>query len=197
MSDETPALFYFGAMSPYSWFAAERIERLLPQARWHGVFAGAVFKQNGRVSWGLTDRRTEGIADCDERAAEHGLGPIHWPEPWPTNDLLVARAMTLCMRSEDDRLLRSFGLAAMRLTFLEGADIGEAENVLEAGRRVGIGEHELAEALQDPRIKDALRADTEAVVAAGVSGVPTVSVASELFWGDDRLEQAAGAARQS
>ncbi|HTA06387.1 MAG TPA: DsbA family protein, partial [Solirubrobacteraceae bacterium] len=172
------------------------IERLLPEARWHGVFAGAVFKQNGRVSWGLTDRRAAGLADCEERAAEHGLGPIQWPDPWPTNDLLVARAMIYCMHAEDDRLLRSFGLAAMRLTFLEGADLGEAENVLEAGRRVDIDERELSAALQDQQIKDALRADTDAVVAAGVFGVPTVSVAGELFWGDDRLEQAAEAARQ-
>ncbi len=194
VSGETRPRFYFGAMSPYSWFAAERIDRLLPQARWHGVFAGAVFKQNDRVSWGLTDRRAAGIDDCDRRAAEHGLGPIRWPEPWPTNDLLVARAMTFCMRAEDDRLLRSFGLAAMRLTFLDGVDLGETESVLEAGRRVGIDEHELAGMLQDQQIKDALRADTETVVAAGVFGVPTVSVAGELFWGDDRLEQAANAA---
>ncbi|HEY2718544.1 MAG TPA: DsbA family protein [Solirubrobacteraceae bacterium] len=196
MSSEARSRFYFGAMSPYSWFAAERIARLLPQTRWHGVFAGAVFKQNGRVSWGLTDRRAAGLADCEERAAEHGLGPIQWPDPWPTNDLLVARAMIYCMQAEDDRLLRSFGLAAMRLTFLEGADLGETESVLEAGRRADIGERELAAALQDQQIKDALRADTEAVVAAGVFGVPTVSVAGELFWGDDRLEQAAEAARQ-
>jgi 2-hydroxychromene-2-carboxylate isomerase len=183
--------FYFGAMSPYSWFAAERIERLLPQARWHGVFAGAVFKQNGRASWGLGEHREEGIADCEARAAQHGLGPIRWPDPWPTNDLLVARAMVFCMQEgHEEELLRSFGLAAMRLSFLEGADLGEAEVVLEAGRRVGIDQRALTRALQDQRIKDTLRADTDAVVADGVFGVPTVIVGDELYWGDDRLEDA-------
>jgi 2-hydroxychromene-2-carboxylate isomerase len=186
-------------MSPYSWFAAERIESVLPEARWHGVFAGAVFKQNGRVSWGLTDEREEKLADCEARAAEQGLGAIRWPDPWPTVDLLVARAMVFCMREsegEDDALLRSFGLEAMRLSFLEGVDIGEAEAVLEAGRRAGIDERALAEALQDRQIKDALRADTDAVVEAGVFGVPTVSVDGLLFWGDDRLEDAAHAFRR-
>lgn len=183
-------------MSPYSWFAAERIESLLPQARWHGVFAGAVFKQNDRVSWGLTEQREEKLADCEARAAQHGLGPIRWPDPWPTVDLLVARAMIFCTQGrEDDRLLRSFGLAAMRLSFLEGVDLGESGAVLEAGRRAGIDEQALTEALQDQRIKDALRADTDAVVAAGVFGVPTVSVGEQLFWGDDRLEDAARAYR--
>ncbi len=116
----------------------------LPQARWRGVFAGAVFKQNGRSSWGLDERRDAGLADCEARAAEHGLGPIRWPEPWPTNDLLIARAMAYCALldaaggGDGDELMRSLALAAMRLTFLEGVDIGERDAVLEAGRRAGI-----------------------------------------------------------
>jgi len=191
MPATAPPSFYFGVMSPYSWFAAERIEALLPEARWHGVFAGAVFKENDRTSWGLTDRREAGIADCDARAAQYGLGPIRWPNPWPTNDLLAARAMTYCTRqAEGDALLRSYGLAAMRICFLEGVDIGEADAVLEAGRRAGIDERELAPALQDQQIKDALRADTQAIVDAGVFGVPTLAVDGELFWGDDRLADA-------
>src|SRR5215208_415681 len=79
--------FYFGAMSPYSWFAAERIGALLPSATWVPVFAGAVFKAHGRTSWGLTDQRAPKLADCEARARERGLGPIRWPDPWPTNDV--------------------------------------------------------------------------------------------------------------
>jgi 2-hydroxychromene-2-carboxylate isomerase len=190
-------------MSPYSWFAAERIEQLLPQARWRGVFAGALFKQNGRSSWGLDERRDTGIADCDARAAGHRLGPIRWPDPWPTNDLLVARAMAYCAQvdaaddGDGDELMRSFGLAAMRLTFLEGADIGEHDAVLEAGRRAGIDERVLGAALQDPQIKDATRALTAEAVTAGVFGVPTVLVGEQLFWGDDRLLEATAAWQQA
>jgi 2-hydroxychromene-2-carboxylate isomerase len=208
--------FYFGAMSPYSWFAAERIEQLLPAARWRGVLAGALFKQNGRVSWGLTQHRAGGIADCDVRAAEHGLGPIEWPDPWPTSDLLVARAMAFCehstapertgsttdavssgARRSGDDLLKAYGLAAMRLAFREGADLGELDAVLEAGRRVGLDEHELRNGIQDPAVKDTLRAVTDEALAAGVFGVPTVLVNKTQFWGDDRLEDAAAAFRTS
>jgi 2-hydroxychromene-2-carboxylate isomerase len=190
-------------MSPYSWFTAERIEQLLPQARWRGVFAGALFKANGRSSWGLDERRDAGIADCDARAAEHRLGPIRWPDPWPTNDLLVARAMAYCALldaagdEEGDALTRAFGLAAMRLTFLEGVDIGEREAVLEAGRRAGIDEPTLRDALQDQQIKDATRALTDEAITAGVFGVPTVLVDGQPFWGDDRLIEAASADRAS
>lgn len=43
----SPPLFCFGAMSPYSWFAAERTDALLPEAEWRPVFAGGVFKACG------------------------------------------------------------------------------------------------------------------------------------------------------
>jgi 2-hydroxychromene-2-carboxylate isomerase len=199
MNDDrwVPPLFFFGAMSPYSWFAAERIERLLPAAQWRGVLAGAIFKANGRISWGLTERRSDGIADCEARAQAHGLGPIHWPEPWPTSDLLVARAMAFADRSETGQGdgLKPFALAAMRLAFLEGADLGDPAAVLEAGRRTGIDAEELESALTDPDVKDALRGTTDEALALGVFGVPTVAVGQVLFWGDDRLQEAAEAHR--
>jgi 2-hydroxychromene-2-carboxylate isomerase len=183
-------LFFFGAMSPYSWFAAERIPSLLPDAQWRGVLAGALFKANDRISWGLTERRAEGIADCQARAAAHGLGPIRWPDPWPTSDLQVARAM-VC--AEARGMLQPFALSAMRLAFLDGRDLGEREAVLEAGRRVGIEAGELEAGLEDQGVKDALRSVTDQALALGVFGVPTVALGTELFWGDDRLQDAAQA----
>jgi 2-hydroxychromene-2-carboxylate isomerase len=181
-------VFFFGAMSPYSWLAAERIERLLPQARWRGVLAGGLFKANGRVSWGLTEHRKEGMADCEARASTHGLGPIRWPEPWPTSDLLVARAMVY---ADTRGLLKPYALSAMRLAFLDGGDLGEREAVLEAGGRADIDSSEIEEALDDAAVKQALREVTDEALALGVFGVPTVAVGEELFWGDDRLDDAA------
>jgi len=191
MSSPQPR-FFFGAMSPYSWFAAERIPRLLPGACWRGVLAGAIFKAHGRVSWGLTERRAAGIADCEARALAHGLGPIRWPDPWPTSDLLIARAMA---HAEIEGVLEPFALAAMRLAFLEGADLGEREAVLEAGRRGGFERDELNRALDAPETKLRLRAVTEEALGLGVFGVPTVALAGGLHWGDDRLESAAEAER--
>jgi 2-hydroxychromene-2-carboxylate isomerase len=181
-------LFYFGAMSPYSWFAAERIEALLPEARWQGVLAGALFKANGRTSWGLTDARTAGIADCEERAAQHGLGPIRWPQQWPTSDLTVARAMVYADRHGQ---LEPYALAAMRLCFLEGVDLGGLDAVLEAARRAGIDADAMREGIAGEEIKQELRAVTDRALEAGVFGVPSIVIGEELYWGDDTLERAA------
>src|ERR1700722_13719309 len=130
-----PPVFFFAAMSPYSWFAAERIGVLLPEARWEPVFAGGLFRSAGRKSWGLDARREENIGECERRASEHGLGPITWPQPWPTNDVHVARAMTY---ASSRGLLREYALRAMRAAFHEGADLERREVLLAVGDAVGI-----------------------------------------------------------
>jgi 2-hydroxychromene-2-carboxylate isomerase len=182
--------FFFGAMSPYSWFAAERIDGVIPGAEWRPVFAGGVFKACGRSSWGLDGRRPAGIADCEARAQQRGLGAIRWPDPWPTADVRVARAMLV---ARDAGLLKPFALAAMRLAFREGCDLDELSAIEEAGRRVGLDPADLTHAIQAPEVKLAMREETADAVAKGVFGVPTVLFENELFWGDDHLEDAAAA----
>jgi 2-hydroxychromene-2-carboxylate isomerase len=186
-----PPAFYFGAMSPYSWLAAERIGDLLPDAQWRGVLAGVIFAANGRTSWGLTEDRERGLADCEARAAEHGVGPIRWPDGWPSSDLIVTRAM---LHAEAEGALQPFALAAMRLGFQEGRSVSELETVLDAAARVGLDPHAVERAIAQQPLKDALRLRNDEALAVGVFGVPTVVVAGELFWGDDRLEDAARAA---
>jgi 2-hydroxychromene-2-carboxylate isomerase len=89
--------------------------------------------------------------------------------------------------------LRPFALAAMRLAFREGADLGRPDAVLEAARRCELDAEAVAQALSEQSVKDGLREVTDEALALGVFGVPTVVVGGELFWGDDRLAQAAAA----
>lgn len=192
MSAPESPLFFFGVMSPYSWFAAERIGALIPDAQWRPVFAGGLFKARGRTSWGLTQRRAQGLADCEARSRAHGLGEIRWPEPWPTLDVVAARA--LLFAQERGRLV-PLALEAMRMAFREGCDLAEPAVVREAAQRAGLDPIELGRVVEQPALKDALRQATDEALGRGVFGVPTVAVGGELFWGDDRLEDAARAAR--
>ena len=121
-----------------------------------------------------------------------GLGAIHWPDPWPTNDLQIARAMIF---ADQRGALRSFALTAMRMAFGEGLVFGEVAAVCAVAKPSGLACDDVAEAISDPQVKAALRAANDEAVATGVFGVPTVSVGAGLFWGDDRLEEAAAAAR--
>src|ERR1700759_3171469 len=128
-------LFFFGAMSPYSWFAAERIDELIDDVEWRPVFAGALFGAVGRESWGISDRREAGIADCEARSLQHGLGPVRWPEGWPSSDVLIARGM---VAADDHGALRHFALAAMRAQFHEGARLDDPPTVSAIAHGVGL-----------------------------------------------------------
>jgi 2-hydroxychromene-2-carboxylate isomerase len=63
--------------------------------------------------------------------------------------------------------------------------------VFEVGGEVGLDRDRLEAATQDPEVKRALRAATDAAYELDVIGVPTIAIDDELFWGDDRLEDAA------
>ena len=81
--------------------------------------------------------------------------------------------------------------AAWRSAFQAGVELSVAERVFDLAPEVGLTPQELAAGTADPEIKRALRDATDAAYAAGVFGVPTVAVGGEVFWGDDRLEDAA------
>ena len=172
---EQPTFFY-DLGSPYAWLAAERMF----DAVWVPVLLGGIFKARGRGSWAETDGRAAGIAEVERRARERGLPPLRWPDPWPNNGL---HAMRVAAAADS----REFALAAFRLHFTEGRALSDPANVAIAAERVGI------EPVED---KARLRANTDRALELGVVGVPTLVIGDELFWGDDRLEEAASALEQ-
>ena len=157
---------------------------------WQPVLLGGLFKLNGRGSWARTERREEGMAEVERRAAEYGLPPIRWPDGWPSNYLTAMRAATWAQRQG---AVRAFAVAATRRGFVHGRDLAVVDEVLAAVQDAALDRDEAAAAIADPAIKLALREATEAAHARGVFGVPTIAVGGELFWGDDRLEEAAAA----
>lgn len=185
------ATFYFDLGSPYAYLAAERIADVLPEpVVWQPISLGALFKLTGRSSWALDDqsRRRAGMAEVEQRAQRYGLAPLRWPEPWPSNYLFAMRAATFAFQQGRAREL---AIAAFRHEFRDGRDLSEPANVLRAATDAGLDARAVEDATRDPQIKQALRAATDAARELGVVGVPTVAVDGELFWGDDRLRDAA------
>jgi 2-hydroxychromene-2-carboxylate isomerase len=184
--------FYFDLGSPYAYLAAERLTSALGEpVRWQPLSLGGLFKANGRSSWALGEheRRRAGMAEVERRARDYGLAPVHWPDPWPGNYLMAMRAATFAFTVGRGRELT---LRAFRDAFARGHDLSIPAQVLDAAERAGLDRQAVAAATQDPQIKQALRDATDAAHELGVIGVPTIAIDRELFWGDDRLEDAAG-----
>src|SRR2546423_14985235 len=87
-----------------------------------------------------------------------------------------------------------FSLAAFRAVHAQGRELWHDEELATLAPEAGLEPDELLEAVRDQEIKDELRGTTDHAHALGVPGFPTVVVGSEVFWGDDRLAEAAEAA---
>jgi 2-hydroxychromene-2-carboxylate isomerase len=191
-----PATFYFDLGSPYAYLAAERISGLfteagLEQPEWQPVLLGGLFGTFGRDSWANGPGRAEGIAEVERRAAAYGLPPLAWPEPWPGNTLFAMRVATFAKQT--GRTV-SFALAAFRQAFAAGRDLSEPDNVLVAAAACELHPRALLKAVETQGVKNALREATDAAAELGVTGVPALVVDGEVFWGDDRVEEAVVAA---
>ena len=191
MSAGERPVFYFDLGSPYAYLAAERVNHVLPVVPvWQPILLGGIWQHTGGGSWSLTPGAGAGIAEVERRAQERGLQPLVWPDPWPTPTLVAMRAATFAQQA--GRTV-AFALAAFRQAFAAGRDLSMADNVLIAAAACELHPNAVLKGVETKSVKDRLRAATDEAAARGVVGVPTVAVGDELFWGDDRLEEAAAA----
>jgi 2-hydroxychromene-2-carboxylate isomerase len=191
-----PPVFYFDLGSPYAYLTAERISGLfseagLEQPEWRPILLGGLFRRFDRDSWAKGPGREEGMAEVERRASAYGLPPIVWPEPWPGNTLAAMRVATFAKQT--GRTV-SFALAAFRQAFAAGRDLTDPDNVLVAAAACELHPRALLKAVQTEIVKSALREATDEAAELGVFGVPSLVVGGEVFWGDDRVEEAVEAA---
>jgi 2-hydroxychromene-2-carboxylate isomerase len=192
----TPVTFYFDLGSPYAYLAAERLPALIQEpVRWQPILLGGLFKLTGRSSWALGDyrRRQAGMAEIEQRARRYGLPAMRWPDPWPSDYLFAMRAATYAFSVGRGHELTQL---AFRSAFRAGRDLSISAQVLLACEEAGLDPAAVQRATEDPEVKLALREATGAAYELGAFGVPTVAVEGELFWGDDRLEDAAAHLRR-
>ena len=192
MSDRP--VFYYDFNSPYAWLAAERVNHVLPVPPvWQPVSFGHILQASGREPWSFHEpAKSEGMREIERRAAERGLPAPRWIEGWPkgTYSLLPLRAAVFAQQA--GRAV-SFSLAAFRQFFAAGRTLAELDNVLIAAAASELHPRAVTKGVESKLVKDALREATDHAIALGVQGVPTVAIGDQLFWGDDKLEQAAAA----
>ena len=193
MPDERP-VFYYDLNSPYAWLAAERIHEVLPEPpMWKPIAFAFILRHAGRTPWSLGPEKEAGMAEIERRAEERGLPALRWPEGWPRETYSVPAMRAATFAAEIGKAA-AFSLAAFRQQFNAGRGLNDVDNIALAGAACEIHPNALLPALERDAVKERLKAETEDAITRGVPGVPTVRVGDELFWGDDRLEEAAAVA---
>lgn len=188
--------FWFEFASTYSYLAAMRVDEKAADAgvevAWRPFLLGPIFAAQGWTSspFNIYPAKGENMwRDMERRAAARGLPPVRRPDPFPQNGLLAARVATYGLTQDWGR---AFTRGVYTAEFAGGEGIGEptVRRILD---ELGLDpDVTLAEA-QGQAVKDSLRRAGEEAQALGIYGAPSFTTADgELFWGDDRLEDALG-----
>jgi len=185
--------FFYDFASTYSYITAMRIAPLAQAAgvsvRWRSFLLGPIFKSMGWDTSPFNLYPVKGrymVRDCERLCADAGL-PFRLPAAFPAHSLMAGRVGTVALAEgwgED------FACALYRAEFGEGRNIGDPAVVSDVVIGLGRDANATLARAQTDEIKNALRAGTEEAQRLGVFGAPTFITNGELFWGNDRLEQA-------
>jgi len=184
--------FFFDFSSPYGYLAAQKIDALAAKhgrtVDWRPMLLGVVFKQTGAAP--LTEVPVKGPyskRDFARSARFHGV-EFRMPPVFPIPAQAPSRVVLWAkQRSPGDAA--TVAKALYRAYFVEGLDISKPDVAAEVAGRAGFDAAAARAAVDDPAIKDALKREVEAAIAAGVFGSPFVIVDGEPFWGMDRFDQ--------
>jgi 2-hydroxychromene-2-carboxylate isomerase len=190
----TRPVFYFDFNSPYAYLAAARIDDFVPDAEWRPIAFPILLHQLGRLEDVLQRDFPNVLPEIRRRAADRGLPPVEPPPGWPIDTWSLAPLRAAVFAGERGRV-REFTGAAFRKVFVESRSLTEDDALADAAGEAGLDPAEVAEAIQRDDVKQRLKDDTNDALERGVTGIPTVAIGDQLFWGDDHLEEAAAAVR--
>jgi 2-hydroxychromene-2-carboxylate isomerase len=189
MSTELNFFFFFG--STHSYLSVMRIEesaaRFGVPVNWRPFSVRALMGEQGNTFHHVAPRVAYMWRDIERRAAEHGL-PYVRPPIWPTDPDELANRVGIVAASEG--WCPAYSKASFRSWYLDGAQLGEIKALSAVLRQLGKDPEAVIAHANSPAVQARYEVETDVARRLGVFGVPTFAVENEIFWGDDRLEQA-------
>ena len=182
------AQFFFDLSCPFTYLAAERVERAFDEVVWTPASADAL----RRSCLADDDVAAAGVRRAaEERAAELRM-PLVWPEHYPTE---VSTAMRVASCATEHGRGAAFVLAATRLAFCGGFDLDDPEILAEAAAAAGLVLDDCLQAARDTGRDGEIEAAGRALLAAGADRLPALRIGRALYWGERRVGEALAAAR--
>jgi 2-hydroxychromene-2-carboxylate isomerase len=191
--------FWFDFGSNYSYLSMMRIGRLAADAgvriRLKPFMLGPIFKSLGWETSPFVLQKMKGNyvwRDMQRQCDKYGL---RWQRPsvFPRNALLAAR---VALQGEGASWLEPFCRQVMLANFAEDREINDEAVIAGIVAGLGADSDAIIAAARADSCKAALRERTAQAQARGIFGAPMFFVGDEMFWGNDRLEDAFALAAQ-
>ncbi|CAD0184046.1 2-hydroxychromene-2-carboxylate isomerase [Ruegeria sp. THAF57] len=184
--------FWFEYASTYSYLCAMRVEDVATNhgvtVEWQPFLLGPIFASQGWDNSPFNLYPAKGRymwRDMERLTAQRNL-PFQRPDPFPQNGLKAAR---LTLAIEDHAQRAALSRAVYSAEFANGQNIADDAVLRACLAETGLSQ-DLLDKTQDPAVKAALITQTKTAQDNGLFGAPSFLVGGELFWGDDRLEDA-------
>jgi 2-hydroxychromene-2-carboxylate isomerase len=185
--------FWYEFASTYSYPASMRVERLAQAAGvdlvWRPFLLGPIFGAQGWNDSPFNIYPVKGQymwRDMARICEDVGL-PLKAPVAFPQNGLKAAR---MALLGVDEGWGAEFTRRVYQANFAEQKDISDETVLASVLKDLGLDAADIAARSNAPENKARLKSQTEEAVARGIFGAPSFFVGDELFWGNDRLEDA-------
>jgi 2-hydroxychromene-2-carboxylate isomerase len=183
--------FEFG--SNYSYLSVMRIEEAAARAgvdvRWRPFLLGPIFRSFGWQTSPFVLQKEKGAyvwKDMERQCRKYGL-PWKQPTTFPRSAVLPLR---IALIAAAQPWMGAFCRRVMARNFVEDRDIDSMDAMREVLVQMGLPAQEILDEAQSEANKLRLRQQTETARERGIFGAPTFFVRDEMFWGNDRLEDA-------
>lgn len=193
MSDEkSPIEFWFDFLSPFGYLGSVLIERLAAdlgrEVVWRPTLLGVMVMNVMRLPPLPVTPLKGAYTDYEGKRSYRYFGVTWNPHGDGSLPPLPAARTFAWLNARDPQLAKRFGQALYRAHWSEATDVTTPEKVATfAEERFGLPRDQVIAAIDDPVVKDALKASVSAAVEMGIFGVPTFVVDGQRFWGTERL----------
>jgi len=191
----TPATldFWFDFASNYSYLSVMRIEEAAARHGvticWRPFLLGPIFRAHGWHTSPFVLQKEKGEyvwKDMQRQCKKHGIGWCH-PSNFPRSALLPLR---VALVGAEAPWMGEYCRQIMQWNFVKDQEIDSSKVVGDILSEMGLPASQILAIAQSDANKQKLRKQTEAAQALGIFGAPTFFVGDEMFWGDDRLDDA-------
>jgi len=186
-----PVEFFFDFISPFGWFAAERIGGIVRahgrNVAWKPLLLGVTVKQAmGLPAVLQTPLKGPYLLHDAERCARLYRLPWRPPTPITFSSVAAERAVVWAV-ARGDLDVEALVLGLYRCAWAEAGDISTPDAVADVAASIGFDRAALRAGIECPETKAGLQSTVADAVARGFFGSPFIVVDGEPFWGADRL----------
>lgn len=185
---------FFDCSSPWTYLAFESILELNKELdfdiEWRPILVGGLFNTINPSVYAARENPVQQKAayqkkDLQDWASMKNL-VIGLPDPFPVNSVKVMRGAFVAL---EKKLLVDYVRTTFQYYWSQLKDISDGSVILEIVREVGLPEDEFFEKIEEPRLKEQLRLNTEELAERGGFGSPTFFLnRHDMFFGNDRIE---------